>query len=56
MAKLESINPRRILPRKCDVCNRNSATKEIVFDYGFKLKLCDKDYSDLKKVCQQGSG
>jgi hypothetical protein len=52
MAKLESINPRRILPKKCDVCNRNAATRKIVFDYGFKLELCDKDFGDLKEVCK----
>lgn len=50
MAKVETIKPRAVLAKKCQVCKRLPATKKIDFDYGFDLFLCEKDYSDLKQA------
>ncbi len=50
MAKIEDLQPRRILPVKCWIDGQEIATKRIRFTYGWTMPLCEEHLKEIKAL------
>lgn len=50
MAKIIQVNPRTVLPKKCHIDHMETATYEILFDYGWKMPICEKHKKELVSI------